>query len=333
VRADRAIRPAPDGWSIEIIDQRALPQRLVHERISDVASAARAIAEMRIRGAPLIGAVGAFGLAFGAREDASEPAVARAHATLLATRPTARDLATGLNAVQAAIDSAAPGARADAALASAFAFADESAAQCEAIGRHGAPLLQPRADRPLNVMTHCNAGWLATVDWGTALAPVYVAHAAGLPIHVWVSETRPRRQGWLTAWELGQAGVPCTAVADNACGHLIQRGDVDVIIVGSDRTTARGDVANKIGTYLKALAARAHGVPFYAAVPSTTIDWSLDDGVAGIPIEERSPEEVVEGLPFRARNPGFDVTPAPLVTGIITERGVATPQTLRALFR
>jgi methylthioribose-1-phosphate isomerase len=304
----------------------------VHERIADLPSAARAIAEMRVRGAPLIGAVGAFGLAFAARTDAGDEAIARAHAELLATRPTARDLATGLAAVRAAIDAAPRSARGDAAIERAFAFAAESAAQCEAIGRHGAPLLRAPTGRPLNVMTHCNAGWLATVDWGTALAPVYVAHEAGVPVHVWVSETRPRRQGWLTAWELAQAGVSCTAVADNACGHLIQRGEVDLVIVGSDRTTARGDVANKIGTYLKALACQAHGVPFYAAVPSTTIDWSLEDGIAGVPIEERSPDEVLEGLPGRARNPAFDVTPAALVTRIITERGVATPGMLRALF-
>jgi methylthioribose-1-phosphate isomerase len=218
------------------------------------------------------------------------------------------------------------------AYARAAAICDEDVAICRAIGEHGLPVLRAlwSGDRPLRILTHCNAGWLATVDWGTATSPIYAAHQAGMPVHVWVSETRPRNQGLLTAWELAQAGVPHTVVADNAAGHLFQRGQVDIFLTGTDRTTARGDVCNKVGTYLKAVAARAHAVPFYAAVPGPSIDWSIDDGVAHIPIEERPGSEVTTLSP--AANPAFDVTPAALVTGLITERGVCRPPELRTLY-
>jgi methylthioribose-1-phosphate isomerase len=310
---------------------------------------------MVVRGAPLIGASGAYGLALAALEDPSDQALARAHARLLATRPTAVDLAWGLRRTRAVMLDHAPGARAEAGFAEAARICEESVAACSAIGDHGLALIAAAhaaagGGRPVNVLTHCNAGWLATVDWGTALAPVYKAHRAGLPVHVWVDETRPRNQGALTAWELAAEGVPCTLITDNAGGHVMQHGMADLCIVGSDRTTARGDVANKIGTYLKALAAFDNGVPFHVALPSSTIDWSMGDGRAEIPIEQRAADEIThasgptpEGARATVRlapencavaNFGFDVTPARLVTSLVTERGIclASAAGLAALF-
>ncbi|HMF43081.1 MAG TPA: S-methyl-5-thioribose-1-phosphate isomerase [Polyangia bacterium] len=340
----RTIRPAGDD-AVEIIDQTALPQAFVVRQLRSAAEVAGAIASMQVRGAPLIGAAAAYGIWLAMRADASDAALAAARAMLLVTRPTAVNLRWALDTVVARIGPLPPAARAGAARAAADAIADDDVAINRAIGEHGRALIdglaRARPARPINVLTHCNAGWLATVDWGTALAGVYAAHDAGVPVHVWVDETRPRNQGAaLTAWELGAHGVPHTVIVDNAGGHLMQRGDVDVVLVGTDRTTAAGDVVNKIGTYLKALAARDCGVPFYVAAPSPSIDWTIDAaGAAGIPIEERSADEVttvagttaagdaarVQVTPpgSRAHNPGFDVTPARLVTGIITERGVA----------
>jgi methylthioribose-1-phosphate isomerase len=293
-----------------------------------LADAAKAIADMHIRGAPLIGVTAAYGVALALRE---KIAPELAYATLAATRPTAINLRWALDQMRGITD-------ADAAFARAAELADADVATCEAIGAHGAPLLRDR----VNVLTHCNAGWLATVDWGTALAPVYKAHEAGVAVHVWVEETRPRNQGLLTAWELAQHGVPFTLIADNAGGHLMQERKVDVCIVGTDRTTRNGDVCNKIGTYLKALAAHDNDIPFYAAVPSSSIDWTVGEP-REIPIEERSGDEVrivrgrggsIEIAPpeTRVANPAFDVTPRRLVTGLITERGIATPATLKAMF-
>ncbi len=299
---------------------------------------------MVVRGAPLIGVTAAYGVALGMRDDPSDAGLARAVALLGATRPTAVNLRWALARMQSLLVAEPPAKRVSVAYAEAARIADEDVADCAAIGRHGCELLArlsaARNGRPVRVLTHCNAGWLACVDWGTALAPVYAAHAAGIAVHVYVDETRPRNQGSaLTAFELGAHGIPHTVIADNAGGHLMQHGQVDVCIVGSDRTTARGDVANKIGTYLKALAARDNGVPFYAALPSSTIDWTIEDGVREVPIEERGSREVthVRGRAEDGRllevevvspgslvaNPAFDVTPARLVTGIITERGIA----------
>jgi methylthioribose-1-phosphate isomerase len=331
-----------DGWSVHILDQTKLPWALEILRLTDVAQAAHAIRAMQTRGAPLIGAVAAYGLCLALRADASTEAMERDAALLAATRPTAVNLRWALDRMLTRLRNTRPDQRVAVAYAEAAAIADEDAAQCEAIGRHGLPLIETVAARKgggrVNVLTHCNAGWLATVDWGTALAPIYTAHNAGVDLHVWVDETRPRNQGAaLTAWELGKHGVPHTVIADNAGGHLMQHGEVDLAIVGADRVTRAGDVANKIGTYLKALAARDNNVPFWAAVPSSTIDWTLSDGVAEIPIEERGGAEVtdvtgrmVDGriatvrvapLDSAAANPAFDVTPARLVTGLITERG------------
>jgi methylthioribose-1-phosphate isomerase len=352
----RTISLAADGWAVEVIDQTRLPHELHLVRLESLEQAARAIAEMVVRGAPLIGATAAYGICLALRTDPSEGALLAAGERLVGTRPTAVNLRWAVEQMVAALRPLAPGARAAAAYQRAAAICDEDVAICEAIGAHGRPLLEKifaarGRQRPLQVLTHCNAGWLATVDWGTALAPVYKAHDAGIPLHVLVDETRPRNQGAsLTAWELAQHGVPHTVVVDNAGGHLMQRGMVDLCLVGCDRTTARGDVGNKIGTYLKALAARAHDVPFYVATPGPSIDWSIEDGVRQIPIEERSPEEVrwvrgrgpdgrltsvavlPEGTP--AANPGFDVTPAHLVTALITERGIcpATAAGLRSLY-
>jgi methylthioribose-1-phosphate isomerase len=333
-----------EGEAVTVIDQTRLPFAFELRQLRTVGEAAAAIRDMVVRGAPLIGVTAAYGVALGLRADPSDAGLARAVAELAATRPTAVNLHWALARVRAVVASEAPSRRAERAFAEAARIAEEDVAACAAIGRHGLAVLEglvaARAGRPLRVLTHCNAGWLACVDWGTALAPVYAAHEAGLALHVWVDETRPRNQGAaLTAFELGAHGVPHTVVADNAGGHLMQRGEVDVCLVGSDRTTATGDVANKIGTYLKALAARDNGLPFYAALPSSTIDWTLDDGIAGVPIEERSGREVshVAGLDDAGRrvevqvtapgspvaNPAFDVTPARLVTGLITERGVA----------
>ena len=353
-RATRTIWPHPDGAAIDVIDQRELPHRVAIERITSADEAARAIANMTVRGAPLIGVTGAYGLALQAGRDASDVALATAAATLRATRPTAVNLGWAVERTLRRLLTLPRTERAAAAWALAGELADADAAANEAIGRHGLALLRElsargRGDR-LDILTHCNAGWLATVDWGTALAPIYMAHREGLPIHVWVDETRPRNQGAsLTAFELREHGVPHTVIADNAGGHLMQRGRVDAVIVGCDRVTARGDVANKIGTYLKALAAHDCGVPFYVAMPLSTLDRSLADGLAEIPIEERNAREVthavgrapggeaveVQLVPdgTQAANPAFDVTPARLVTALVTERGVvpATPQGIASL--
>ena len=336
----RTIWPAQDGVTVEVIDQTRLPHALAVERLTSAAEAGRAISTMVVRGAPLIGATAAYGMALAAHEDPSDEGLARAGAMLIATRPTAVNLRWAVERMVNRLRSAPAGDRRAAAYAEAAAICDEDVAFCAAIGRHGAGLIRQAWDgtRPVNVLTHCNAGWLATVDWGTALAPIYAAVEEGVPLHVWVDETRPRGQGAaLTAWELNQHGVPHTVIADNAGGHLMQKGKVDLCIVGSDRVAANGDVCNKIGTYLKGLAAHDNGVPFYAAMPFSTIDWTLDRG-EDIPIEERSADEVTfatgktvdgrietvrltpEGSP--AANPAFDVTPARLITGIITERGV-----------
>ena len=349
----RSIRPLPDLSGVEIIDQTRLPHALVLRTLRTLEDAAEAIAVMRVRGAPLIGATAAYGLALALAEEAGDARIEAACAALAATRPTAVNLRWALERMTAHLLPLPPRHRRDAAWAEAAAICDEDVAINQAIGRHGLDLIRARHQRrsgTLNVMTHCNAGWLATVDWGTALAPVYAAFDAGLPVHVWVSETRPRNQGAaLTAWELASHGVPHTVIADNAAGHLMQRGEVDLVIVGADRVAANGDVANKIGTYLKALAAADNGVPFYVAVPGPTLDWRLADG-SGIPIEARAAAEVthIQGraedgrvLGVRltpeaspAANPAFDVTPARLVTGLITERGICPASTsgLRSLY-
>ncbi len=339
----RTIWPADDDAAVEIIDQTRLPHAFETVRLESLDAAALAIREMLVRGAPLIGATAAYGVALAMRDDPSDAALARAYELLFATRPTAVNLRWALDDMRTRLAALAPAARADAAWRRAAEICDEDAAICEAIGDHGLEILRRAWDaRPtgphVEVLTHCNAGWLATVDWGTALAPIYKAHDAGVPVHVWVDETRPRNQGaGLTAWELGRHGVPHTVIVDNAGGHLMRAGRVDLCIVGTDRTAANGDVCNKIGTYLKALAADDNRVPFYVALPSPTIDWSLPDGDA-IPIEERGGQEVshITGRTADGRietvtvtppgspvaNYGFDVTPARLVTALITERGV-----------
>jgi methylthioribose-1-phosphate isomerase len=344
----RTIWPEDGGAAVAVIDQTRLPHRLEVRRLRTLAEAAEAIRSMVVRGAPLIGVTGAYGLMLALREDPGDGALAAAFEQLLATRPTAVNLQWALERVRAVVTPLPPEQRAAAAGAEAGRIAEEDVAMCEAIGEHGLTLLRQRAaarpperqGQPLNVLTHCNAGWLATVDWGTALAPLYKAHRSGLAVHVWVDETRPRNQGAsLTAFELGREGVPHTVIVDNAGGHLMQHGLVDAVIVGTDRTTRRGDVCNKIGTYLKALAAHDNGVPFYVALPGSTIDWTISDGVAEVPIEARSGREVTHisgcpdgGDPCEVRlvpegsegfNPAFDVTPARLVTALITERGVA----------
>ena len=340
----RSVWVGEDGWSVHILDQTKLPHAVEILRLTTPEEVGHAIKSMQTRGAPLIGACGAYGLCLALRADPSDASLARAYDMLIKTRPTAVNLRWALDAVRGAVAPLAPAARAGAAYAKAQAICDEDVAICAAIGRNGLALFRDiaarKAGKTLNVLTHCNAGWLATVDWGTALAPIFMAHDAGMDVHVWVDETRPRNQGaGLTAWELMRHGVKCTVVADNAGGHLMQRGQVDLCIVGTDRTTASGDVCNKIGTYLKALAARDNDVPFYVALPGPTIDWTVRDGLAEIPIEERSAREVthiagraedgsvrtVEVTPpgAKAANPAFDVTPARLVTALITERGVA----------
>jgi len=355
-RPTRTIWPAADGRAVEIIDQTQLPHAFVIARLTSLDDAAHAIRTMRVRGAPLIGATAAWGMWLALRAEASDAGLDRAHTTLLATRPTAVNLRWALDRVRDHVAPLPANARADAARRLALEICDEDVALNRGIAAAGLPLLQAIAARQgpgerINVLTHCNAGWLATVDVGTATAPIYAAHDAGLPIHVWVDETRPRNQGAsLTAWELVNHGVPHTVIVDNAGGHLMQHGQVDLVIVGTDRTTANGDVCNKIGTYLKALAAHDNGVPFYVAAPSPSIDWTLCDGLREIPIEERAAGEVthltgrlpdgtvatIALLPegSRAANPAFDVTPARLVTGLITERGVcdASAEGLRKLF-
>ncbi len=331
-----------DGWTVRVIDQTRLPWSLDFLRLTTVDDAAHAIRSMQVRGAPLIGAAAAYGLALALRVDPGTDAMERAAERLAATRPTAINLRWALDRMLTRLRNTAARDRAAAAYAEASAIAEEDVATNASIGQHGKPLIERAAatkpGQPVNVLTHCNAGWLATVDWGTALAPIYTAHDAGIPVHVWVDETRPRNQGAaLTAWELGKHGVAHTVISDNAGGHLMQHGRVDLAIVGTDRVTRTGDVANKIGTYLKALAAHDNGVPFWVASPGSTIDWTVSDGVAEIPIEERDPSEVTtvtgRGLDGKvatvrvtptsspAANPAFDVTPARLVTGLITERG------------
>ena len=355
VRVDEA-----DGWSVRILDQTRLPWALEWLRLTDEVEVAQAIRSMQVRGAPLIGAVAAYGLALALRRDPSTANLEATAAMLGETRPTAINLRWALARMLDALRNQPVERRADAAYAAAAAICDDDVDTNRRIGEHGLELLRDiavrkraegRGDEPVRVLTHCNAGWIATVDFGTALSPIYQAHDEGLKIHVWVDETRPRNQGAaLTAWELGAHGVPHTVVSDNAGGHLMQHGEVDIVIVGTDRVTRNGDVANKIGTYLKALAAKDNGVPFWVALPHSTYDPEVADGLREIPIEERSPAEVTEvtgrladggiatvrvvadGSP--AANPAFDVTPARLVTGLITERGRcdASPEGLAALY-
>jgi methylthioribose-1-phosphate isomerase len=336
----RTVWPAAPG-RVRVIDQSRLPFELATLDLTTLEDAARAIKTMVVRGAPLIGATAAYGLALALRSDGSDRRVEEAVRTLRATRPTAVNLAWALARVHGVIAQLQPQQRFEAAFREAGRICEADVEQCRAIGMHGLALIRRLAEpaaRRINILTHCNAGWLACVDWGTALAPIYMAHDAGVPVHVWVDETRPRNQGAsLTAYELGSHGVPHTVIVDNLGGHLMQRGEVDMVIVGSDRTTAGGDVCNKVGTYLKALAAKDNDVPFYAALPVSTIDWSLEHG-RDIEIEERSPTEVTEVIGRTAAgevaavsivprgsaalNLAFDVTPGRLVTGIITERGV-----------
>jgi methylthioribose-1-phosphate isomerase len=339
----RSIWVEGDGWTVGAIDQRRLPHEFVVAKLPTCEAAADAIRTMLVRGAPLIGATAAYGVALAMRADPSDAALEQACAMLIATRPTAINLKWALDEIRNALAPLSPPARTAAAYKRAGEIAEEDVAINQAIGRNGLGLIEAIAPRKkpgeaINILTHCNAGWLATVDWGTATAPVYLAHDHGLKIHVWVDETRPRNQGAsLTAWELGHHGVAHTVIADNTGGHLMQVGLVDLVIVGTDRVTANGDVCNKIGTYLKALAAHDNGVPFYVALPSPTIDFSIDDG-RRIPIEQRAADEVAtmtgrtaqgkietvrivpDGSPVA--NYAFDVTPARLVTGLITERGV-----------
>lgn len=340
----RTIWVGDDGRSVHIIDQTRLPHEFVTRALKTVADAAEAIRNMRVRGAPLIGATAAYGVCLALAEDPSDASLTQACEMLLATRPTAVNLRWALDEMTAAMSALPAGDRLDTAYAKAAAICDDDAAACEAIGDHGVSLVRKAWEaagrsRPVEILTHCNAGWLATVDWGTATAPIYKAHDAGIPVHVWVGETRPRNQGAsITAWELVHHGVPHTVVVDNAGGHLMQRGRVDLCITGTDRTTAAGDVCNKIGTYPKALAAHDNGVPFYVGLPHSTIDWTIRDGVRDIPIEERDGIEVTE-ISGRTRsgevatvrltpdgsaaaNFAFDVTPAHLVTALITERGI-----------
>jgi methylthioribose-1-phosphate isomerase len=337
-----------DGWSVGAIDQRRLPHEFVVSRIASARDAGEAIRSMLVRGAPLIGATAAYGVALAMRADASDAALEHACKMLVATRPTAINLKWALDEMVRLLRPLPPSARIGTAYQRANAIAEEDVAINQNIGRHGLALIEAIAStrgpgEPVNILTHCNAGWLATVDWGTATAPIYLAHDRGLKVHVWVDETRPRNQGAsLTAWELGHHGVPHTVIADNTGGHLMQHRMVDLAIVGTDRVTANGDVCNKIGTYLKALAAHDNGVPFYVALPSPTIDFSIDDGIRQIPIEQRAADEVAtmtgrtadgrietvrvvpEGSPVA--NYAFDVTPARLVSGLITERGVLKPE-------
>ena len=336
-----------DGTSVSVIDQTLLPHAFKTVQWHTVADVVEGIRTMVVRGAPLIGASAGYGVALAMMDDPSDKAFQRAYEILFASRPTAVNLRWALDRMRTELLPLEPKDRAATALTVAKSICDEDVVNCSAMGDHGHLLIEEiwekaGRSRSVNVLTHCNAGWLATVDWGTALAPIYKAFNAGIPIHVWVDETRPRNQGAsLTAWELGQHGVPHTVIVDNAGGHLMQHGEVDLCIVGSDRTTAGGDVCNKIGTYLKALAAHDNQVPFYVALPVSTIDWTIDDGIKSIPIESRAPEEVTiisgrtkEGEVRQVRltpkdsaavNYAFDVTPRRLVTGLITEYGVFRP--------
>ncbi len=351
----RTIWLRPDGWSVEIIDQTQLPHRFVTMPLTSCAQAAHAIKSMQVRGAPLIGATAAYGLCLALREDATDASLARNIAFLGEQRPTAINLRWALEEMRRTLAPMPAEKRVATAYARAAQLCDEDVETCRMIGVHGLTIIRDIAARKkpgeaVNILTHCNAGWIACVDWGTATSPIYQAHDEGIKVHVWVDETRPRNQGAsLTAFELGAHGVPHTIIVDSAGGHYMQAGQVDMCIVGTDRVTAKGDVANKIGTYLKALAARDNDVPFYVALPHSTIDWTLDDGFQ-IPIEERSADEVLK-MPGRlpdgsvvtveiaapgspAANPAFDITPARLVTGFITERGIApaSAQGLRVLY-
>ena len=337
-----SLRLRDDDKLVEIIDQTLLPHELKWLALDSLDSYCHAISHMQVRGAPLIGITAAFGLAAALAQDPSDSYLDDACEALLSTRPTAVNLCWALQKIRDCVLPLAENQRAQAAFCCAKVLREQDIEHCSTIGEFGQALLQSLFDKSagetLHVMTHCNAGWLATVQWGTALSPIYKAHRAGVPIHVWVSETRPRNQGaYLTAWELQRAGVACTIVADNSCGYLMQAGEVDCVIVGSDRTAANGDVCNKVGTYLKALAAKANGVPFYVAVPESTIDWSCPAG-ADIPIEFRDSEELLSitgiddtgalqsvrlaGVESRGKNPAFDITPAALVSGLITEHGL-----------
>jgi methylthioribose-1-phosphate isomerase len=343
-----------EDCTVEIIDQTRLPHEFVTLRLANMRDAERAILEMQVRGAPLIGVTAAYGVALSMRHHASDAALKATCDMLVKARPTAVNLGWAVERMRAVLSLLPEKNRADAAWREAGRIADEDVIINESIGRHGLEIIKDihqRKKSTVNILTHCNAGWLATVDWGTALAPVYAAFDAGIPLHIWVDETRPRNQGAsLTAWELLQHGVPHTVIVDNAGGHLMQHGKVDMVIVGADRVTATGDVCNKIGTYLKALAAFDNGVPFYVAMPSPTLDAALQDGVKGIPIEERSPDEVsymagfcddgeirrvrITPLDSSSANYAFDVTPARLVSGLITERGLvaANADAIRALY-
>lgn len=348
----RSIRSVEGGAAVEIIDQTQLPYRVDKRVLSDWRDCVEAISTMRVRGAPLIGVTGAWGVALAAREHPENAQLIAAAETIQNARPTAVNLAWAVQRMLAALLPRDPALRAEAAVKLAEQMTQEDVRTCRAIGEAGSPLiaeLYRKLRRPVNILTHCNAGWLATVDYGTALAPVYAAFESGTPVHVWVDETRPRNQGLLTAWELKEHGVPHTIIADNAGGQLMQQGDVDIVIVGADRITRRGDVANKIGTYLKALAAADNDIPFYVAAPASTIDMKLSDGLREIPIENRSSSElfVVSGVNAEGRlssvqiappdeaavNPAFDVTPNRLVDGIITERGIVSPTELVTFFR
>ncbi|TPJ46462.1 S-methyl-5-thioribose-1-phosphate isomerase [Mesorhizobium sp. B2-7-1] len=352
----RTIWLSDDRQSVEIIDQRWLPHEFRVETIGTVAGIATAIRDMWVRGAPLIGVTAAYGVAIQMKDDPSDEALDAVWETLSKTRPTAINLRWALDEMRRFLKPLAPEERAEAAYRRAAEIADEDVGLNRAIGENGLAIIKEIAAKKkpgetVNILTHCNAGWLATVDYGTATAPIYLATEAGIPVHVYVDETRPRNQGaQLTAWEMAGHGVPHTLIVDNAGGHLMQHGDIDMVIVGTDRTTANGDVCNKIGTYLKALAAADNDVPFYVALPSPTIDWTVADGLAEIPIEERSGDEVslvwgktADGRIAQVRvspdatpaaNPAFDVTPARLVTGLITERGVAraSREGLKAMF-
>jgi methylthioribose-1-phosphate isomerase len=352
----RTIWPAEDGRAVEIIDQRWLPHDFRIERIDSVAGIATAIRDMWVRGAPLIGVTAAYGVAIQMADNPSDEALEAVWETLHETRPTAINLRWALDEMRRVLRPLPPGQRAEAAFRRAGEIADEDVGLNRNIGVNGLAIIKEIAAKkkpgePVNILTHCNAGWLATVDYGTATAPIYLAAEEGIPVHVYVDETRPRNQGaQLTAWEMAGHGVPHTLIVDNAGGHLMQRGEIDMVIVGTDRTTANGDVCNKIGTYLKALAAHDNGVPFYVGLPSPTIDWTVGDGLKEIPIEQRSGDEVsfvwgktatgeiaqvrVSPEATGAANPAFDVTPARLVTGLITERGVAeaSREGLKALF-
>lgn len=354
-KAYRTIWLNDDDWSVEIIDQTKLPHELVTTTLRTVEDAAHAILIMQVRGAPLIGATAAYGVCLAMRRDASDAALEQAIAFLARQRPTAVNLRWALDEMQAVLAPLPPEKRVAAAYARASKLCDDDVETNRMIGVNGLQLIKEiaakkAAGEPVNILTHCNAGWIACVDWGTATSPVYQAHDAGIAVHVWVDETRPRNQGAaLTAYELGAHGVPHTIIVDNAGGHLMQRGKVDLCFVGTDRVSANGDVANKIGTYLKALAAKDNDVPFYVTLPFSTIDWTVDDGFK-IPIEERSSDEVLQmsgrlpdgtvatvdiaapGSP--AANPAFDVTPARLVTGLVTERGIcqASPAGLAGLY-